>query len=129
MHLIEKIIHECDAAIVAEDFDTLMAHYTEDALLIIQPGVNAMGKSQIRAAFERIAVYFKHGLKVEQAGMEVLESGNTALVLAKTLISVPNQATEERKATYVFNKVNNRWLCCIDNSYGHQLLEKNTADS
>ena len=125
MHLIEKIINECDKAIVAEDFDTLMANYTEDAILVVQPEVNAIGKGQIRASFKKIAAYFKHGLQVEQAGIEILESGSTALVLAKTIIRAPNQPEEIRKATYVFSNVNGRWLCSIDNSYGHQLLEQN----
>ena len=125
MHPIEKVIEACDRAIVAEDFDTLMENYTENAILVVQPGTNATGKEEIRQAFERIAVYFKHGLSVEQAGMEVLESADTALVLAKTIVSAPNQPKEERKATYVFSEIGGRWLCSIDNSYGHQILEKN----
>ena len=125
MHPIEKVIEDCDRAIIAEDFDTLMENYTENAILVVQPGINATGKSEIRRAFERIAVYFKHGLSVEQVGMQVIESADTALVLAKTIVSAPNQPKEERKATYVFNKIGGRWLCSIDNSYGHQLLEQN----
>lgn len=102
-----------------------MENYTENAILVIQPGINATGKSEIRHAFERIAVYFKHGLSVEQAAMQVFESADTALVLAKTIVSGPNQPKEERKATYEFNKIGDRWLCSIDNSYGHQVLEQN----
>lgn len=125
MHPIEKVIKDCDKAIVNEDFETLMENYTENAILVVQPQINATGKSEIRRAFERIAVYFKHGLSVEQAAMQVIESADTALVLAKTIVSAPNQPKEERKATYVFNKVGGRWLCSIDNSYGHQVLEQN----
>ena len=102
-----------------------MNNYTDDAVLVIQPGINAVGKTQIRKAFERIAVYFQHGLVVEQAGMHILEAGSTALVLAKTVIKAPHQPPEERKATYVFNKVNGCWLCSVDNSYGHEILEAN----
>ena len=122
MHIIEKIILECDRAIVAEDFDALLGHYTDDAVLVIQPGMNATGKQEIRTAFQKIAVYFKHGLKVTQDGMEILQTGDTALVLAKTIIEAPNQSTEQRMATYVFTKDDDRWLCSIDNSYGHQIL-------
>lgn len=125
MHPIKSIIRECDEAIVAEEFDRLMENYTDDAILVITPGNNAIGSHEIRRAFERIAVYFKHGLKVTQAGMEILESSGTALVLAKTIIKALNQPKEERQATYVFTKVNERWLCSIDNSYGHQVLEAN----
>ena len=56
--------------------------------------------------------------------MEILETGDTALVLAKTLISAEGHPTVEREATYVFRKASDSsWLCAIDNSYGHALLE------
>ena len=54
--------------------------------------------------------------------MEILQTGDTALVLAKTIIEAPNQSTEQRMATYVFTKNDDKWLCSIDNSYGHQIL-------
>ena len=58
--------------------------------------------------------------------MEIFESGNTALVLANTLISAPNLSVTERKATYVFNKTpDGNWLCSIDNSYGHEIIQQN----
>lgn len=31
---IKRIIRECDLAIKREDFDTLLSHYTEDAVLV-----------------------------------------------------------------------------------------------
>ncbi|MEM0980375.1 MAG: DUF4440 domain-containing protein [Cyanobacteria bacterium P01_H01_bin.58] len=124
-HPVEVQIEMADKAIVAEDFDVLMAIYSDDAVLVIEPGRNAIGKKAIRKAFEAIAVYFKNGLQVEQNGMEVLESGDTALVLANTVISGPGFPVTERKATYVFNKLpSGNWLCSIDNSYGHEVLEK-----
>lgn len=123
---IEAAIHRADLAIVAEDFDSLLQLYTDDAVLVVQPGKNAVGKAEIRKAFEVIAQYFQHGLKVEQAGMQILETGSTALVLAKTLISAPNQPVVERKTTYVFTKSGGGpWLCSIDNSYGHEILSVN----
>lgn len=122
-HAVIKQIEKADRAIVEEDFDTLLNIYTDDALLVIEPGRNAVGKDAIRKAFEAIAVYFKNGLQVTQKGMEVLESGNTALVLANTVISAPNMPEITRKATYVFNKDDNGvWLCSIDNSYGHEII-------
>ena len=122
-HPVELQIEKADKAIVAENFDELMDIYTDDAVLVIEPGRNAVGKNEIRKAFEAIAVYFKNGLHVEQNGMEVLESGTTALVLAKTVISGPDFPATERKATYVFNKSpSGTWLCSIDNSYGHEVI-------
>lgn len=126
-HPIELLICKADTAINQEDFDTLIDIYADDAVLVIQPGMNAVGKKQIRRAFEAIASKFEHTLDVKQAGMQVLETGDTALVLAKTLISAKDHPIVERKATYVFTKTsNNNWVCAIDNSYGHELLEQNT---
>ena len=125
-HPVVLQIEKADRAIVAEDFDTLLDIYTEDAILVIEPGRNAVGKEEIRKAFESIAVYFKNGLQVKQNGVEILESGETALVLANTIISAPNLPVTKRKATYVFNKsLNGSWLCSIDNSYGHEIINKN----
>lgn len=124
-HPVEIQIEKADKAIVDEDFDLLMSIYTDDAVLVIEPGRNATGKEAILKAFETIAVYFKNGLQVEQKGIEILESHNTALVLANTVISAPGFPATERKATYVFNKSSSGiWLCSIDNSYGHEIIGK-----
>ena len=123
-HPIALLINKADTAINQEDFDTLVNFYAEDAVLVIRPGMNAVGKPQIRKAFEAIAAHFEHSLDVQQVGMEILETGDTALVLAKTLVSAKEHPVVERKATYVFKKdANDAWVCAIDNSYGHDLLE------
>ncbi len=122
-HPVEIQIEKADKAIIAEDFETLMDIYSEDAILVVTPGLNAVGKDAILQAFKKIAVYFKNGLQVKQNGMEILESGDTALVLANTLISGPGFPSIERKATYVFNRSSDDvWLCSIDNSYGHDII-------
>lgn len=116
-------IETADKAIIAEDFNTLLDIYTDDAILVVEPGRHAVGKNEILKAFKDIAVYFKNGLKVEQSGMEVLVSGNTALVLANTVLSAPNLPITVRKATYVFNQSADAiWRCSIDNSYGHEVI-------
>ncbi|MDF1690540.1 MAG: SgcJ/EcaC family oxidoreductase [Cycloclasticus sp.] len=125
-HAIALLIEKADHAINEEDFGSLVNIYADDAVLVIKPGMNAVGKVQIRKAFEAIAAHFEHSLEVKQGGMEILETGDTALVLAKTLVSANNTPAIERKATYVFKKnKGNNWLCAIDNSYGHDLLEEN----
>lgn len=123
MHPIETLIGQADTAINEEDFDTLLDFYADDAVLVIKPGMNAVGKAQIRKAFEAIAAHFAHSLDVKQAGMAILETGDTALVLARTVISANNLPATEREATYVFRKdQTDRWVCVIDNSYGHDLI-------
>jgi len=127
-HPIELLIAKADEAINNEDFDALANIYTEDAILVIKPGMNAIGRPQIKKAFEAIAAHFEHSLHVSQAGMRILEAGDTALVLAKTIMSASNLPATERKATYVFRRENqNDWLCAIDNSYGHDLIDNQSV--
>lgn len=124
MHPIALLIERADKAINEEDFDTVVELYAEDAVLVIKPGKTAVGKAQIRSAMEAIAAHFDRSLDVRQDGMVILETGDTALVLARTLVSARNFPVIERKATYVFKKgPGDRWVCAIDNSYGHEVLE------
>jgi ketosteroid isomerase-like protein len=61
--------------------------------------------------------------------MTILNAGSSALVLAQTFIEASEKAKEasefslDRRATYVFEKVDKQWLCSIDNSYGTTLLD------
>jgi uncharacterized protein (TIGR02246 family) len=123
-HPIALLIQKADRVINDEDFDTVVDLYADDAVLVVKPGTNAVGKVQIRRAMEDIAAHFERTLEVRQAGMVILETGDTALVLAKTLVSAQDFPTVERRATYVFRKdVHGRWLCAVDNSYGHEVLD------
>lgn len=130
LNTIEQQIEAADRAIMTKDYDTLMSIYTDDAVLVIEPGRNAVGKNQIRNAFVKISEFFDHGLKVVQNGLEVLDAGKTALVVANTIVSGPYSHAVERKATYVFEKSDNgAWLCIIDNSYGHEIIRKSRIRS
>jgi ketosteroid isomerase-like protein len=42
-HPIALLIEKADKAINQEDFDTVVDLYTEDAVLVIEPGHNAIG--------------------------------------------------------------------------------------
>jgi uncharacterized protein (TIGR02246 family) len=125
---LKHLIEEADNAINREDFDALLDFYTDDATLVVKPGMLAKGKDEIRRAFVAIAEYFNHSLVVKQGNMHIIEGGDTALVISKTLLSA-NQKTDsafsmERNATYVFRKdADGMWRCVIDNSYGIELLE------
>lgn len=74
MHPIELLISKADIAINQEDFETLIDIYSDDAVLVVKPGMNAVGKEQIKKAFEAIAAHFEHSLDVKQAGMAILET-------------------------------------------------------
>ena len=126
-HELKKIITQCDLLIKQEKFDELMEYYTEDAALVIKPGRVAKGKEEIKNAFIAIAAYFNNSLIASQGKMEIIETGDTALILSETILGADKPDTEywmERRATYVFVKSEKgHWLCAIDNSYGTSLLD------
>lgn len=124
-HPVLTLIRRADQAITAEDFDTLMGFYAEDAVLVVQPGQIARGKAQIKQAFKAIAKHFQNALTVTQGAATVIEGGGTALVIMETLLHIGDaDETIKRRATYVFrNDPTHGWLCTVDNSYGTDLLD------
>lgn len=124
---IKELIKKADLAIKEERFDDLVEFYSEDAILVIKPGTYARGKKEIKEAFIRIAKYFKNSIVPTQGKMIFLEAGDTVLVLSQTFLDSKNKLESEysmeRKATYIYKKINGKWLCSIDNSYGTTLLD------
>lgn len=126
-HELREFIKNCDNAIKQEDFDTLMNYYTDDAILVVKPGMIARGKEEIKKAFIAIAKYFNNSLVLTQGKMIILEAGDSALVISQTLLDSDKKESEysmDRRATYVFKKNSQgEWLCAIDNSYGTDLID------
>ncbi|MCF6689664.1 YybH family protein [Raoultella terrigena] len=124
---LKAAIEACDRAISQEDYATLMAYYAEDAVLVVKPGMVVRGKENIRKAFVAIADYFQHRLVVTQGKMEIIEGAGNALVIMETRLDIPaaegGSTQVTRRATYVFQLQNDRWLCSVDNSYGTDLLD------
>lgn len=124
---IRELIAQADRAIREERFDDLMEFYTDDAVLVVKPGLEVQGKEAIKSAFIKIAAYFKNSIVPTQGKMLMIEAGDTVLVLSQTLLDAENKESSEysmdRRATYVYRSVNGRWLCAIDNSYGTTLLD------
>lgn len=125
-HELKELIKKCDLAIKQEDFDTLMNYYTDDAILIVKPGMVVRGKAEIKKAFIAIAKYFNNSIVPTQGEMITLEAGDTALVISQTLLAADKKDSEysmDRRATYVFKKnPQGKWLCAIDNSYGTDII-------
>ncbi len=126
-HALHDVIAAADRAITDEDFESLIGFYAEDAVLVVRPGLLATGKEEIRRAFEAIAAHFNHTLVVTQGDMTVVEGGDTALVVAETMLDWTEQggrlASATRRATYVFRRqADGAWLCAVDNSYGTDLV-------
>lgn len=124
---IRSLIEQADRAIREERFDDLMQFYTDDAVLVVRPGLQVRGKDAIKKAFIKIAAYFQNSIVPTQGKMQMIEAGDTVLVLSQTLLDADNKDTSDysmdRRATYVYRKVGGRWLCAIDNSYGTSLLD------
>lgn len=124
---IRGLISAADRAIREERFDDLMEFYTDDAVLVVRPGLEVKGKEAIKNAFIKIAAYFKNSIVPTQGKMLMIETGDTVLVISQTLLDAENRETSEysmdRRATYVYRKIDGKWLCAIDNSYGTTLLD------
>ncbi len=126
-HPLKDVIAAADRAIGAEDFDTLMDFYADDATLVLAPGLVATGKAQILKAFLGVAEIFDHRLAVSPGKIEVVESGDTALVHREAIFDTVTPEGEAvsttRRGTCVFRHTpEDRWLCVVDNGYGHGLL-------
>jgi ketosteroid isomerase-like protein len=78
-------------------------------------------------AFVAIADYCRHTLAVSQGRMQVLEGGDTALVIMESTLEYARDGERTavtRRATYVFRReASGSWACVIDNSYGTDLLD------
>jgi uncharacterized protein (TIGR02246 family) len=127
-HALVQVVAQADDAINREDFDRLVEFYAPDGMLVVMPGKHAVGHEALRNAFVRIAEHFNHTLRVSQREVQVLEAGDTALVLARTHVQATMKGGEaydvERRATYVFRKdAGGVWRCVVDNSYGTDLLQ------
>lgn len=124
---IKRLIDAADKAIKEERFDDLMSFYTEDAVLVVKPGMEVQGREAIKDAFIKIAKYFDNSVVPTQGKMLMIEAGDTVLVLSQTLLDANNADSSEysmdRRATYVYRNINGSWLCAIDNSYGTALLD------
>lgn len=124
---IKELIAAADKAIKEERFDDLKEFYTEDAILMVKPGLEVKGKEAIKEAFIKIAKYFNNSIVPTQGKMLMIEAGDTVLVLSQTLLDADNKESSEysmdRRATYVYRKIDGKWLCAIDNSYGTTLLD------
>ena len=127
-HPIELILERAYQAINQEDLNSFVSIYAEDAVLVVKPGLNALGRIQIGVAFGQIAANFNHTLRVRHVGINVLEAGDAALVMVRAMVSASNLPETRRDAAYVFKRTSaGKWLCKIDNAYGHGLISNDDS--
>lgn len=79
-NLIKELIDASDKAIKEERFDDLMNFYTEDAVLVVKPGLEVHGKEAIKKAFIKIAEYFKNSVIPTQGKMLMIEAGDIGYI-------------------------------------------------
>ena len=98
---------------------------------MVKPEMIVKGKVNIHKAFIAISDFFQHRLVVTQGKMDIIEGGDTALVIMETHLDIPGEdggsTRITRRATYVFALRDKRWLCTIDNSYGTDLLSPHAS--
>lgn len=109
-------------------FDTLMKYYSDDAILVVKPGMITRGKEEIKKAFIAIAKYFNNSVVPTQGEMLILEAGDIALVISKRYLlpitRIRNILWIERQHMFLRRIQKGKWLCAIDNSYGTDLIIK-----
>ncbi|MEK4069180.1 YybH family protein [Peribacillus sp. FSL R5-0717] len=128
-HELEQVIKNADRAINNEDFDHLMEFYSEDATLVVKPGTVAKGTRKFAGHSLLSLNTLNHSLIVNQEKVAIIETGDTALVVAQAQLSAnqkeDSEFSMERTATYVFKKDStDTWRCIIDNSYGAEIIEE-----
>ncbi|HNW43190.1 MAG TPA: DUF4440 domain-containing protein [Elusimicrobiales bacterium] len=124
---LRQVIKKCDEAINGRDFGAALEFYSDDAVLVVRPGVFTKGKAEIRKALEGISAYFGDSLTTSHDKLAITVAGDTALVLGKRLakarLKTDPDFSVERISTYVFKKEAGAWRCIIDNSCISELLE------
>jgi uncharacterized protein (TIGR02246 family) len=102
------------AAWAAGDADAFAAHYTDDATVVL-PGVLHQGRQAVR---DYMAAGFAGPLKGSSAVDEPHDirviTGDTAIVVSRAGVLMPGEkdlpAAREKHATWVFTRVDERWL-------------------
>lgn len=108
---IKELIAEADKAIKEERFDDLTEFYTDDAVLVVRPGLEVKGKKAIKSAFIKIAAYFQNSVVPTQGKMTMIEAGDTVLVLSQTLLDANNKDTQAPSTKFSETKNTLVMLC------------------
>jgi len=88
----------------AKDVDKLLAHYTDDAVLMSPGSSSAQGKDAIRSALQQMVGDSNLALQFEASRVEVAKSGDMAYTQGSYTITVTNPATKKPitdKGSYV----------------------------
>ncbi len=117
-----------DDAFCRGDVDAILDFYEDGATLVVQPGMLATGRAELRRAFEAILSLFAAPPVVKLIKTDVIEAGNIALFTAKWSLSGTakngEEITREDIASVVLRRqADGTWKLVVDNSYGPAVLE------
>lgn len=112
-----------DDAFNRGNVDGVLAFYSPDAVMVVQPGQLAIGHAALRAVFETL---IHQGGNVKVLASEVLVAGDTALLIARWSIRRPQ---EHRPATHTATSVlrqgaDGSWRLLVDNAFGPGVLDR-----
>jgi uncharacterized protein (TIGR02246 family) len=80
---------------VSKDIDKIMAHYAEDAVLIVPGGPPTSGKTAIRAAVTQMVADPALSLKFEASKVDVAKSGDLGYTEGSYTLAMTNPMTKE----------------------------------
>ena len=114
-----------DEAFNRGDIEAVLDFYEEAAVMVVEPGRLATGKTEIRAAYEWIFANIKGAAKQEKT--HVIEAGDIALFTSKWSFSGTasdgSSVSRESYASVILRKDGGGgWRVVVDNSWGHAVL-------
>ncbi len=121
---LDEVVGELDKAVNRGDLEAVLGFYSDDAVMVVQPGQLARGKDELRVVFDRILA---SGVKAKQLRTHVLIAGDFGLFTSRWTLENGDAGGEgsarEFIATSVFRKsANGDWKLVIDNSFGPAVL-------
>jgi uncharacterized protein (TIGR02246 family) len=124
MEILDDLVKRLDDAVNNKRIDDVLDFYEDDALLVMEPGRVAKGKTEIRDFFQFV---FTLDVKAKQITTNILEVGDIALFTSKWIAEgrTPDGSSfsSENVATSVFRKSSaGKWRLIIDNSFGPEIL-------
>jgi uncharacterized protein (TIGR02246 family) len=122
VHTVAKLVDAINGA----DLDAAVALYEKDALLVAQPGQQARGASEIRAA---LGGFVAMKAKLESKAEQVIEAGDVALYLGRWSLRGTGPdgkplAMGGESTDVLRRQKDGRWLIALDNPWGSQILPK-----
>jgi uncharacterized protein (TIGR02246 family) len=125
MNNLDDVVKELDRAVNNKDLGAVLDCYEEDAILVIEPGRIAHGKSEISDFFNNI---FQMEIKAYQITTHTLQVGDIALFTSKWVAEGQalngEKFTNQNIATSVFRKgADDKWRLVIDNAFGPEVLK------